>query len=142
MAYIEINTLVDITHTRVIRASQGSQLQLDQHRNFITMLQCAEIRSIVSFEDQPSVEEVDIKNMGFGSAFKGKHKVWTFRFTPDRDGVYVDDKNNVIGHLINDLNGVPMIKNLTESINIDKAIFECIDNIAKNTIITAHLGTI
>ena len=142
MVEIEINTLIDITHTRVIRSSQGTQLQLDQHRNFITLLQCAEMRSIISFEYPPEVTEVDVKNLGFGTAYKGAHRVWTFKFIPDREGVYVDEKNNIIGLLINDLDGVPVIKNLTESINIVKAIFECNDSIAKNTSITAHLGTI
>lgn len=142
MVQIEINTLVDITHTRVIRPNQGTQLELDQHRNFITLLQCAEMRSVVSYEHIPTVEEVDIKGMGFGTMYTGLHKVWTFWFNPDRESVYLDEENNEIGLLIDDLDGVPLIKNLTESINIGKAIFSCNDSIAKNTIITAHLGTI
>jgi hypothetical protein len=141
MVQIEINTLIDITHTRVIRPNQGTQLELDQHRNFITLLQCAEMRSVVFYEHAPTVEEVDIKDMGFGTMYSGRHRVWTFRFNPDRESVYLDDNNNEIGLLFDDLDGVPLIKNLTESINIGKAIFSCNDSIAKNTIITAHPGT-
>lgn len=140
MDFIEIQTLIDITHTRVIRANQGTQLQLDQYRNFITLMQCAEIRSIISYELAPQLEEVDVKGMGFGNVYKGKHKVWTFRFVPDRQDVYLDG-DNPIGFLINDIDGVPMIKNLTETINIDKAIFDCSNFATKNTIIMAHLGT-
>jgi hypothetical protein len=140
MDFIEIQTLIDITHTRVIRSNQGTQLQIDQHRNFTTLLQCAEIRSIISYETAPTIVETDLKSLGFGSAYKGKHKVWTFRFVPDRQDVYLDT-DNPIAFLINDINGVPVIKNLTETINIDKAIFDCTNTANKNTIIMAHLGT-
>lgn len=142
MQIIEIQTLVDITNTRVIRPNQGTQLQLDQQRNFITLMQCIEIRSIVSYDSRPASETFDIKDMGFGSAYKGKHTVWTFRITPDREGVYTDDRNDPVGELVNDLNQVPFTKNLLETINIDKAIFDLKDNQYKNTIIKALKGAI
>lgn len=133
MDVIEIQTLIDITNTKVIRLSQGSQLELDQQRNFITLTQCVEIRSIVSYNSGPHVEELDIKKLGFGSAFKGKHKVWTFRFETDRESVYQDNDGNPVGGLIEDLHEVPVIKNLSETINIDKAVFDCKDCLLKNT---------
>jgi len=142
MQIIEIQTLVDITNTRVIRPNQGTQLQLDQQRNFITLMQCIEIRSIVSYDSRPAFDTVDIKDMGFGSAYKGKHTVWTFRITPDREGVYTDDRNDPVGELVNDLNQVPFTKNLLETINIDKAIFDLKDSQYKNTIIKALKGAI
>jgi hypothetical protein len=142
MQIIEIQTLVDITNTKVIRPNQGTQLQLDQQRNFITLMQCIEIRSIVSYDSRPAFETLDIKDMGFGSAYKGKHTVWTFRITPDREGVYTDDKNDPVGELVNDLNQVPFTKNLLETINIDKAIFDLKDSQYKNTIIKALKGAI
>jgi hypothetical protein len=138
---IEINTLVDITQTRVSRPNQGSQLALDQYRNFVTLLQCIEMRSIISYGNIPVVETVNINNIGFGSNYQGKHKIWTFTFTPDREGVYTDESGNILGYLIADIDGVPVIKNLTETINIAKAIFDCTDIANKNTIIKAHLGT-
>lgn len=141
METIEIKTLVDITNTKVIRPNQGTQLELDQNRNFITLTQCAEIRSIISYMLPPSVETVEIKDLGFGSKYKGKQKVWTFTFQPDREDVYLDE-NNHIGHLIKDLNGVPCIKNLSETINIDKAIFDLEDGPTKNTIVTAVKSTV
>jgi hypothetical protein len=141
MDYIEIKTLVDITQTKVTRASQGSQLELDQQRNFITLLQCAEMRSIISYDNKPSVEEVDINDLGFGTEYNGKHKVWTFVFKPDRKYVYSDENGNDTGLLVTDVSGVPIIKNLTETINIQKAMFDCTTVAYKNTIIKAHLGT-
>lgn len=135
MDVIEIKTLIDITNTKVIRLSQGSQLQLDQNKNFITLTQCVELRSIVHYDQGPIVEKVDIKELGFGSAYKGKHHVWTFTFSPDRKQVYLDNEGNAIGLLIDDLHEVPIIKNLTESINIVRAIFDLKDSATKNTII-------
>jgi hypothetical protein len=142
MDTIEIQTLIDITNTRVVRPNQGTQLEMDQYRNFITLCQCAEIRSVINYEDSPTIETRDIKGLGFGTAYKGKQAVWTFRFNSDRPGVYIDDKGNPLGFLINDLDQIPVIKNLAETINIDKAIFELKDNRFKNTIITATTGTI
>ena len=142
MEVIEIQTLVDITNTKVNRPNQGSQLAYDQNRNFVTLRQCIEIRSIVSFDNPPQVETVDVKSMGFGANFKGRHQVWTFKFIPDRVGVYTSEDNNPIGSLIDDIDQVPIIKNLTETVNIDKAIFDCKNISNKNTIIKAHKGTI
>lgn len=134
MEYIQIRTLIDITKTNVRRLNQGSQLALDQNKNFTTLLQCLEIKSIINFNNPPSVEKIDIKNLGFGTNYKGKHQVWTFSFTPDRTMVYQDETSE-IGLLIKDLHQVPIIKNLTETINIDTAIFDLESRNFKNTII-------
>ena len=142
MQIIEIKTLVDITNTKVTRLNQGTQQQLDQNRNFITLMQCIEIRSIVSYDTPPQSNAVDIKSLGFGTAYKGKQTVWTFRITPDRTGVWQDGEDNPIGELVGDLHEVPVVKNLLETINIDKAIFDCKDPQFKNTIIKALQGAI
>jgi hypothetical protein len=140
MDVIEIKTLVDITNTKVNRLGQGSQLSLDQQRNFVTLMQCIEIRSIVSYEDRPMVENIDIKNLGFGSSYKGRQNIWTFRIIPDRESVYLDNDGNPVGLLEEDLHEVPIIKNLTETVNIDKSIFDCRDIKYKNIIIKAITG--
>jgi hypothetical protein len=140
MQTIEIQTLVDITDTKVARPNQGTPLQHDQYRNFTTLRQCVEIRSIISYDASPTVETKDLKDLGFGSNFKGKHKVWTFRFYPDRSGAYVEG-NNEVGSLLDDVSGVPVIQKLTETINMDTAMFELKDATTKNTIIKAIQGT-
>lgn len=141
MLIIEIKTLIDITDSKINRSSRGSALEYNQHRNFVTLKQCVELRSNISYETDPVMELRDIKGMGFGNQYKGKHAVWTFRFSPDRPGVYGDDVSD-IGCLIDDIHGVPVIGNLTESINIGKAIFDLKDQIAKNTTVMAIQGTI
>ncbi len=136
MEIIEIRTLVDITKTRALRSTQGSQLEQNQYRNFMTLCQCIEIRSIMEYDNPPEPEKIDITNMGFGTEYKGTHKVWTFRFRPDRVGVYANEESKV-GCLLDDLDKVPIIKNLEESVNIEKAMFNCKDNILKNIIVKA-----
>jgi len=141
MQTIEIKTLIDITNTNVSRPNQGTQLEMDQHRNFTTLKQCAELRSIISYDFSPELQVIDVKDLGFGSKYKGKHAVWTFRFSPDRSGAYANDDND-IGCLLEDVHGVPVVEKLTETINIEKAIFELIDASSKNTVIKAIKGTI
>ena len=137
MDVIQIKTLVDITNTSVTRLTQGSQLEIDQNRNFNTLRQCLELRSIVVYDTKPSLEKIDIKNLGFGSVYKGPQYVWTFTFSPDRTDAYLDNSNNKAGCLNDDLHAVPVITNLSETINIRRAIFDCKDSQYKNIIIQA-----
>lgn len=141
MIVIEIQTLIDITNTKVNRPRKGFDKEYDQCKNFTTLKQCIELRSNISFDTDPIVETKDLKSLGFGDKFKGKHKVWTFRFTPERNGVYHNGINE-IGHLIEDLGEVPVIKNLDETINISTSIFDLKNQELKNTIIKAIKGTI
>ena len=93
------------------------------------------------YDFSPDMIVMDVKDLGFGSKHKGKHAVWTFRFNPERTGVYVNDKDE-LGSLLEDIQGVPFIEKLSETINIEKAIFELIDASSKNTVIKAIKGTI
>ena len=141
MQVVEIQTLIDITNTKVVRFKQGSLQEHDQYRNFTTMKQCVELRSIINYDTDPQKEVMDVKNLGFGTKYKGKHAVWTFRFSPDREGVYLDGFDPV-GCLVEDLHEVPVVQNLTETINIHTAIFDLKDPEYKNTVIKALKGTI
>jgi hypothetical protein len=140
METIEIQTLIDITNTKIIRPSQGTQFEHDQYRNFTTLKQCVEIRSIISYDGDPRMDLMDVKGMGFGSDYKGKHAVWTWRFHPDRSGVYIHNGDE-LGALYEDISGVPVIQKLKETINIDTTIFELKNPATKNTIIKALKGT-
>lgn len=136
MEVIEIKTLVDITNTDVRRINQGTQLQLDQFRNWTTLLQCVGLRAIISYDKDPVSELVKINNQGFGTAYKGEHRVWTFHFRPDRSDAF-NDGNSLIGLLLKDLDKIPVIVNLTETINIQRAVFVTEDSEYANTIIKA-----
>jgi hypothetical protein len=141
MQTIEIKTLVDITNTNVSRPNQGTSLEHGQNRNFVTLKQCLELRSNIMYDFSPEMQVIDVKDLGFGSKYKGKHAVWSFRFNPERSGVYANDQGE-IGCLYEDIHGVPVVEKLTETINIEKAIFDLIDASSKNTVIKAIKGTI
>jgi hypothetical protein len=135
MEIIEIKTLIDITNTNINRPSKEKEKEFNQYKNWTTLLQCIGLRSIISYESNPSNEVRDIKNLGFGTKFKGKHRVWTFRFVTDRNHSYLDSKGAELGFLVADLHEVPVIKNLNETINIEKPIFDLSDDTYKNTLI-------
>lgn len=135
MDEIEVCTLIDITNTKVHRLSQGTELELNQQRNFTTLIQCLEIRSVIAYTQSPTWEIKDIKNSGYGTEYKGKQQIWKFKFTTDRQFVYQDNDGDPIGLLIEDMHEVPIIKKLTESINISKPIFDCKDPKFRNTIV-------
>ena len=136
MDIIEIKTLIDITNTDVRRINQGTQEELDQFRNWTTVMQCINMRSIMLYDHNPRSEVVDISGMGFGKEYKGKHRVWTFSFRPDREGAF-SGKEDSVALLRNDLDKIPVIINLTETINIKQAVFDLEDRESKNTLIKA-----
>jgi hypothetical protein len=134
MEIIEVKTLIDITNTNLKRPNTTNDLESNQYRNWTTFLQCIGLRCIISYDKSPVVSEQDIKEVGFGSKYKGKQAVWTFRFTPDRSDSYLEN-NNKIGLLINDLHEVPIIEKLNETINIPKAVFDLTDTNWCNTVV-------
>ena len=137
MEKIKIRTLIDITDTGVRRPSQGNQLEQDQYRNWVTLLQCINLRAIINYDTKPQVKEQDIKGQGFGTSYKGKHRVWEFEFSPDRPDEYAGI-NGPTDLLKQDMNLVPVIINLTETINIIQAVFQLDDEKLTNTVIEAH----
>ena len=118
-----------------MRPNQGLQRQMDQQKNFTTLQQCLELRSIIEFTQLPCCNQIDIDGMEFGSVYAGQHNVWTVAFDTDRDDVYTDASGDKIGLLIDDIHGVPIITNLDETINIIKAVFDCRDAASCNTLV-------
>ena len=136
MDIIEIKTLIDITNTEVRRINQGTQQELDQFRNWTTLMQCIGLRAIMSYDRNPISEVIDVKELYFGTEFKGKHRVWTFQFRPDRSDAFAE-KDDQIALLRNDLDKVPVILKLTETINTLQAVFDLTDPKLANTIVKA-----
>jgi hypothetical protein len=134
MQIIEVKTLIDITNTNVLRLTQGTQLQIDQNKNFITLKQCAELRSVITVDSKPVVQIQKTDNLGFGSNFSGAHRIWTFTFGVERSDVYKEGTDPVAG-LVEDIHSVPVIKNLEETINTERAVFDCKSAINCNTIV-------
>ena len=140
METIEIKTLIDITNTGVKRPNQGLPKQLDQYKNWTTLNQCIELRSIIDYDDSPVSDVVDVKGLGFGSDYKGKHRVWTWLFRPDRSNIFSDDTGR-LGGLITSIDQVPVIKNLDETVNIVTAVFDLSNPATKNILINLVQGS-
>ena len=58
MENIEIKTLIDITKPNVSRPGQGTLLEQSQYKNWITLQQCIGLRSIISYDNPPRVEQI------------------------------------------------------------------------------------
>jgi hypothetical protein len=136
MEVIEIKTLIDITNTNVRRINQGSQLELDQYRNWMTLQHCIGMRAIIHYDRDPLVECIDIKGLGFGNGFQGTHQIWTFSFRSDQTDAFREN-NDSTALLKQDLDKVPIILNLKETINTQRAVFDTTDEFCKNTVVKA-----
>ena len=123
MQRIRLTTLVDITCSNVKRPGQGEPLEQHQYRNWTTLLQAVGLRSNISFEHNPTVEEQSIESFKFGKKHTGEQRVWTFEFSTDQNDIYLDN-GDPLALLFEDLHNVPIIKNLLETINIDRAVFD------------------
>jgi len=134
MQRIRIHTLVDITCSNVKRPNEGTALEANQYRNWTTLLQAIGLRALISYEHNPVIEERNIKEFKFGTEYTGKKRMWTFEFTTDRDDCWFDQGESLY-LLLEDLHNVPVIKNLNETINIDKTIFDLKSEQFRNTIV-------
>ena len=124
MQRIKIQTLIDITCSKAKRPGQGDVTEVNQYRNYTTLLQAIGLRTNINFDNAPEVTTEKLTGNTFGSDYKGsEHKVWTFEFTTDRDDVYYGEDDNLY-LLKEDLHNVPVIKNLEESINIANSVFD------------------
>jgi hypothetical protein len=116
-------TLIDITETRARRGED--RLLLSQQQNYLTFLQTLALRVNPDVAESPLIETVDVKGAGFGSAYKGKHTVWSFEFNvPYVDALTID-------MLEEDFELVPVILGLNETTNIIDPVF-----ISKNSNLT------
>lgn len=134
MEVIEIKTLIDITNTNVRRINQGTQLELDQFRNWTTLLQCIGLRSIIDYDRDPIADLKDIDKLHFGKNYTGEQRLWTFYFRPDRADAFSKNSDPLF-LLKEDLNQIPVILNLTETINTERAVFDLTDPNLRNTVV-------
>ncbi len=116
MPRYQITTLVDITRTDPPR-SETDKLKLAQQANFNSLLQAIGLRSNVSWVKDPVMKTGRLPDPLDGAA---THWQWTF--DAERDDVFLKDGDSV-GLLKNDLNGIPIIGNLTNTVELDPACF-------------------
>ena len=110
-------TLVDITSTGVI--SDDTRYR-NQQRNWETIKQALALRTQVDIAPAPAILEEDMKNLKFGTVYKGKQLVWKFTFVVDRQYVFGPE----FEVLKTDFENVPVILNLAETAKIKTSMFD------------------
>ena len=109
MARYTIKTTVDITRSNPGR-DEPDQIKHAQQSNFNSLIQAIGLRTNINWYVDPEVIEED------GDRF------WQWEFISEQPDVFLKD-GNPISLLIEDLNGVPIIKNLTNTVDLPKAAF-------------------
>jgi hypothetical protein len=125
-------TLIDITNTGVYKNNTGTLLSRNQQRNWETVLQVIGLRAQpLDIVSPRSPRIVAMSSHQFGSYYTGSHKCWKFKFYVEHNNVF-GDQNNPTELLEKDINEVPIIPSLTESIALLDPVFYT-NGILKNT---------
>jgi len=128
LSYISCYTLVDITATGVSRIPAGNadpilRKQRNQQRNSETLTQAISIRAQPIYLEPALISEIHQESdWVFGSAYQMPARVWLFVFGVEHADVYQLNQLN-LGGLINDLDQVPIIVGLEESVQFYQPVF-------------------
>ena len=133
-------SLIDITETRQHKSTSNDPIAIKQQANFMSFIQTITLRQNFYYDTAPTVVEMTaskIKDLGFGTDYKGKHKVWCFTFRADDH--FEESPPEIIE---SDLDLIPMIPDLTETIQINNNVFRTSDSTSKNIVIQATNQTV
>ena len=121
----KLKTLIDITDTN----ARFDKSNPDWHRkqNYITLVQTISMRANPIIEKSPRSSKHNISNMGFGTKYTGSHMVWELDFHTDFAEINIDD-------IKSDIDLVPIISHLSETIKLDEAIFQTKNSEKRNII--------
>lgn len=115
METYQVITTVDITCSS--DEYESTHLEKHQLANFNSLVQAIGLRSNLEWN---SVPEKHTGSLPY--PIEGKANHWIWEFTTERDQVFLKD-NDPVGHLLDDINGVPIIENLTNTVDIYPAAF-------------------
>ena len=129
---MRVYTLIDITETKRHRNNSNDKLSVNQQANFMTFVQTLMLGTNFYFEtpQQQTMTEAELKELGFGSDYKGKHSVWYLDLKVDEAHTFPDPKT-----LLENFDLVPVIPGLNETIEINNNVFRTQGKI-KNIVIT------
>jgi len=117
---MKVYSLIDITQTNQRRNNSSDQTAIGQQANWMTFMQTMMLRINVVCETPNVVErtQAELKELGFGSTYTGKHKVWEVDCKTDEYQYFPP-----IESLEEDFNFVPVIGHLNETIKINNNVF-------------------
>ena len=117
MQRFKIISLVDITRSIPSRI-ETDRIKLGQQANFNSLLQAIGLRSNMEWDRDPEQYSGRLPDLLEGAAVH-----WVWEFWVERDFVFrLDD--NPVGLLLDDLEGVPVINQLNNSVDITPSIFQ------------------
>jgi hypothetical protein len=116
MPRYRIITLVDITRTNPTR-SETDGIKLSQQANFNSLLQAIGLRA-----NPVWIRDPVMKSGRLPEPADGKAVYWEWTFDVERDDVFLKDSDTA-GLLKDDLNGVPIIAGLNNSVDLTPACF-------------------
>lgn len=117
MARYKIITLVDITRADPDKR-ETDPVKVGQQANFNSLIQAIGLRSNVGWIRDPS------KHTGrLPDNLAGKAVHWIWEFDCEREDIFLKD-NDPVGLLKQDLNGVPVVDRLENSIDLSPAAFQ------------------
>lgn len=117
MQIFRVVSLVDITNPRCAR-SETDQMKIGQQANFNSLIQAIGLRSNIEWWSDPTFQSGRLP-----LPFEGAANHWTWEFETERDDIFLKGSDPV-GHLIDDVNGVPIVDNLKNSVDITPKIFQ------------------
>jgi hypothetical protein len=116
MARYQITTVVDITRTSPVKG-ETNQFVLNQQANFNSLVQAIGLRANITWNSDPISTIGRIPPANFD-----KVTYWDWSFDVEQADVFLLN-NSQVGALLEDLNGVPIIAKLTNSLEIIPAVF-------------------
>lgn len=118
---MKVFSLIDITETKQHRNKCDDKIMLNQQANFNTFFQTLALRANCYYDNPPRIIEMseeELRAKGFGTAYKGKQRVWLFEYT-----IETAVAGQSVKGLQDDFNLVPVIPDLTETILVNNNIF-------------------
>jgi hypothetical protein len=117
MQHFKIISLVDITRSNPSRV-ETDKIKLGQQANFNSLIQAIGLRANLEWNKDPEQLAGRLPDPIDGAATH-----WIWEFFVERDSVF-EKNNDPVGLLLDDLQGVPVVKELNNSVDIMPAIFQ------------------
>jgi hypothetical protein len=111
----ELKTLIDITETGARRGEDP--YQYNQQQNFLTLYQSISLRANPIVKRKPMIQTQNVSNLGFGKKYQGTHTVWSLIFE------FEGEEQHSLDFLKNDVNLVPIITELDETVDLEVGAF-------------------
>lgn len=117
MERYKVISLVDITRSGASRYDTD-KIKIGQQSNFNSLVQAIGIRANIEWNQDP--KRLDGR---FPDPIEGAGMYWIWEFTTERNQVFLKD-DDPVGLLMDDLNNVPIISNLENTVEFSHSAFK------------------